>query len=640
MSTTPLSPKNQEIFMRKRVISLLLTAVLVIALLPQQALAGSLSNFSKNSTYPGFSDVPPSQWYADEVRLAYEYGLVNGKTAGTYEPDSNLTIAEAIKMAAVLHSIYTTGTSALQNSTPWYQAYVDYALRNGIISTPFYNYNANATRADFAVIFAGALPAEALTPINQIGVNTIPDVSVSYSYGPAVYLLYRAGILTGSGETRAFMPNDTIKRSEVAAIAARMVNADNRVTFSISTKDLTATEIAAICSPAVFYIEVFDSVGNPFASGSGFFISSSGVAVTNYHVIEGAASAKITMTDGKIYDIAGVYDYNESYDLAILQITGNGFPYLELGDPSTVVTGATVYAIGSPRGLDNTFSQGIVSNASRILSENNVKYIQFDAAISHGSSGGALINTKGQVIGVTSGGADDAQNLNFAVPINLAGELSRIKIVPLSSIIPPLTYTVTASESNITIPKGSHSQVKITDVSNVADSCEYVVENSLYATCSWSYWSDNSYTFLNIYGRYPGTTTITIYLYDNNHKPIAKTDINVTITQSSISIPLYPSYAVPDFGALVETPPYYEYYNDILKEMVYFYRPDDISTDFETALDNYLTLLYSAGFKLLDSFSNETHSLLYFESSRYKVTFTVGSDFKKNNAIVVSLGLK
>jgi S1-C subfamily serine protease len=411
--------------MKKRVISVLMIIVLLAGVLSVNALAaGGLSNFSKVRTYSGqFTDVPASQWYADEVQLVYEYGLIDGLTSTTFGPDENLTIAQAIKLAAVLHSIYNTGTSTLTNGSPWYQTYVDYALENGIIASGYSNYNTTATRADFAIIFAGAFPAEALTAINNISSGAIPDGSYSYSYGPAVYLLYRAGILTGSGADHAFHPNDSIKRSEVSAIAARMANSGFRQSFSMTATELTATEIAAQCSPAVFYIVVFDGNGNAFKSGSGFFINSTGLAVTNYHVIEGASSALIMTTDDEVYDVTGVYDYNEEYDLALLQVDGSGFPFLPIGDSDTVVQGATVYAIGNPQGMTNTFSQGIVSNAAREFSDTPVSFIQFDAAISSGSSGGALINTRGEAIGVTAATVVTGQNLNLAIPINLINEL-------------------------------------------------------------------------------------------------------------------------------------------------------------------------------------------------------------------------
>ena len=94
--------------MKKRVLSLLLAAVLAIGMLPS-AFAG-YENFNAQATYTAgqFTDVPETAWYAQNVRTAYEYGLINGQSATTFAPDSSLTVAEAVKLAASLHSIYHT----------------------------------------------------------------------------------------------------------------------------------------------------------------------------------------------------------------------------------------------------------------------------------------------------------------------------------------------------------------------------------------------------------------------------------------------------------------------------------------------------------------------------------------------------
>ncbi len=182
-------------------------------------------------------------------------------------------------------------------------------------------------------------------------------------------------------------------------------------------RQLSAEEIYAACSPAVFYIELYDNAGNSTGSGSGFFIDDNGTALTNHHVIEGASSAKIQMSDsGKFYDITGIYDYSEENDWALIQVDCTGNKYLTVGDDSTIVGGATVYAIGSPLGLQNTISQGLISNPKRKIGKTT--YIQISAAISHGSSGGALINKYGEVIGITSAGVDEGQNLNLALPMS------------------------------------------------------------------------------------------------------------------------------------------------------------------------------------------------------------------------------
>ena len=178
---------------------------------------------------------------------------------------------------------------------------------------------------------------------------------------------------------------------------------------------LTAAEVYARCAPAVFYIETTGCDGQPYSSGSGFFIDSRGVAVTNHHVIEDALAATATLTDGRTLPITGVLFFDEVTDFAVIQVEGRDFPTLPVGNSAAVAGGEKVYSIGSPEGLQNSISDGIISNPRR---EDIGGYIQTTAPISHGSSGGALINDRGQVVGVTVGSIEAGQNLNFAVPIN------------------------------------------------------------------------------------------------------------------------------------------------------------------------------------------------------------------------------
>ena len=287
------------------------------------------------------------------------------------------------------------------------------------------------------MILANALPAEALSARNTVEAGAIPDVPMDATCSDAVYQLYRAGVLTGSGQTSVFLPNNTIKRSEAAAVVVRMVNASFRQDLTLTAK-LTAQEIYDKCSPAVFYIKIYDIKDTAIKTGSGFFIDSSGMAVTNFHVISGAARAVITTYDGQEYEVSGVYDTDDYYDLALIQVKGSGFSYLEMGDSDAVKTGADAYAIGSPLGFKNTFSQGIISSASRMIL--GVNCIQTTAAISSGSSGGALLDNTGKVIGVTTMTAVDAQNINIAIPINMVGTLDDSKLVTLASVLPDTKY--------------------------------------------------------------------------------------------------------------------------------------------------------------------------------------------------------
>ena len=295
----------------RRAISFLMTLILAVSILSMTVLAQeNMSNFTKSKTYPPglFTDVT-DEWFAQDVRAAYEYGLINGKSDTTFEPSSNLTIAEAIKLAACMSSIYIAGSVNLTNAAdglPWYRPYVDYAMTNGIISSEYKNYNANATRADFAQIFAKALPDEALPAINNIEDNAIPDVSVGYTYGSAVYKLYRAGVLVGSNDAGAFFPNTGITRDAVATIAARMADPTRRVPLTLKAKELSATQISAKYSSAVFCLELYSEAGTVIGLGSGFFINSTGLAVTNYHVIKDITTAKAKTKGGNTYGVTGI----------------------------------------------------------------------------------------------------------------------------------------------------------------------------------------------------------------------------------------------------------------------------------------------------------------------------------------------
>ena len=418
--------------------ALFITACLAAFAAPHAIAAASLSNFQKTAEYKGeFNDVSADEWYYAGVSGVFERGIMSGKGSGVFDPSGTLTIAESIKLAACLHKGYYTGSTEFVETSPWYACYADYCRENELTAAAYRNYGAAATRSDFALMVAGALPDEALTPINRILDGAIPDVAESYSYGPAVYKLYRAGVLTGADEQGNFLPGRTVSRAEVAAIIMRILDAGTRRKFDLAA-ELTAEQIYKLASPAVFYIEIFDEEDEIIKTGSGFFISESGMAVTNNHVVTGGSSAKITTADGEEYDVAGIYDYDRRKDIALIKVEGRGFPYLEFADSEKVQTGATVYTIGSPLGLQASYSKGIVSQSLREIE--GTEYIQIDAPISSGSSGGALLNSLGRVVGVTSATAVGSQNINLAVPINFINDLDHSKHVPLESVLLTVAY--------------------------------------------------------------------------------------------------------------------------------------------------------------------------------------------------------
>jgi hypothetical protein len=192
------------------------------------------------------------------------------------------------------------------------------------------------------------------------------------------------------------------------------------------------------CAPAVFSIEVFDANGKGVKTGSGFFITGSGVAATNYHVLSGGTAARVKTSDGVEYEIIGVYDFDKQMDIALIQIEGADFTALELGKSGDVRTGDLVYTIGNPLGLYGSLAKGVVSSALRSVDGSD--YIQIDAPISSGSSGGALIDAYGRAIGITSASYQGGQNLNFAVPIDALETLNMEETSTLGSLLPDTAY--------------------------------------------------------------------------------------------------------------------------------------------------------------------------------------------------------
>ncbi|MDR1884545.1 MAG: serine protease [Prevotella sp.] len=186
-------------------------------------------------------------------------------------------------------------------------------------------------------------------------------------------------------------------------------------TEAASKNSMTGTEIFRKYNSAVFM--VFTSDGRKAYQGSGFFISASGIGISNYHVFEGTAIGyeQIKLSNNKFYQVKNIIARNKENDYIIFQVKSDGtnFNYIPIGNSQPKV-GEKVFAIGSPRGLENTFSSGEISQ----MRGDNL--IQISVPIDHGSSGGALINEYGNVIGITMGGYDDSgANLNFAVNINV-----------------------------------------------------------------------------------------------------------------------------------------------------------------------------------------------------------------------------
>lgn len=193
--------------------------------------------FPMTRLYNGeFTDVPADAWYLEALTRAYNTGIISGTSDTTFNPSGEVTVAQAIVMAARVRSIYNGDNhtfTKINESDNWYQPYIDYAVDQGIIWDTDYEdkFDNAATRGDMAYIFANTLPSSEYTEINDV--TAIPDVSELSDLHAYVMRLYKAGISQGSDNKGTFNPNNNISRAETAVIITRVALSSTRVTFNL-----------------------------------------------------------------------------------------------------------------------------------------------------------------------------------------------------------------------------------------------------------------------------------------------------------------------------------------------------------------------------------------------------------------------
>ena len=224
-------------------------------------------------------------------------------------------------------------------------------------------------------------------------------------------------------------------RTQVLTLAKAGACPANKTAMEIGSNSINAKSISALVTPSVVSISVKSTAGGGTGSGSIYRSNStSSYIITNNHVIEDAVTSgtiKVEFADGT--DVgATIVGRDRVYDVAVLQVKKGNLPVIALGDSSKVSVGDEVLAIGSPLGLSNTVTQGIVSALNRPVTAGTtdslsyVNAIQTDAAINPGNSGGALVDTRGRIIGVPSAiaslnsGSGGNIGVGFAIPINEA----------------------------------------------------------------------------------------------------------------------------------------------------------------------------------------------------------------------------
>jgi hypothetical protein len=400
---------------------------------------------------PGLFAASPSA--IQSANTLYTLGLfkgtgVNADGTPIYDLDRAPTRHEAITMLVRLLGKENEAVSKkwdipFTDVAEWAVPYVGYAYANGLtLGTDADTFGGNdiITATQYITFVLRALGYSSDTDFvwnkawelsDKLGfTNGQYNSSSAFTRGDVAFISYNALSQNNKGTDKkllaALFESGAVTMESIAQVGL------SGLLSSPEPVPLTAKEVSEKASPAVFYIEVYASSeelekGLPRSAGSGFFISDDGIAVTNYHVLDRTTYAIITTIDGASYTVNDCLYYDADRDIAVIRVSKqdlNGevideFPYLPVKNSDSVSNGDVVYAIGSPLGLQNTISNGIVSNRYRILSENGLPYIQITAPISPGSSGGVLLNEYGEAIGVTTGFFITGQNLNLAVPLDL-----------------------------------------------------------------------------------------------------------------------------------------------------------------------------------------------------------------------------
>jgi len=294
--------------------------------------------------------------------------------------------------------------------------------------------------------------------------------------------------LAGSALSGCSLVRDQLGLTPEAPVKPPPVVNDQPRSAPLQPGDNVIVKAVDRVGPAVVRIDVVKEVNNPFGGmfgmgpasqrqqgqGSGFITRASGLIFTNEHVVRGADQVAVTLPDGRNFK-GKVLGTDPLTDVAVVKVVADKLPAAALGNSDQLKPGEWAIAIGNPFGLNNTVTAGIISAVGRLnaISEGQrVPYIQTDAAVNPGNSGGPLINAAGQVIGInTAIRTAPGGGLSFAVPINLAKRIAQQIVstgqashpfigVQLMPLTPQLAREINATNSACRVPEVNGVLVK------------------------------------------------------------------------------------------------------------------------------------------------------------------------------------
>lgn len=404
---------------------------------------------------------------------------------------------------------------------------------------------------------------------------------------------------------------------------------------TVSDKKLTSNEIYTLAKEYTLTIKSIGADGKTAATGTGFYINKNGWIATNYHVIKDAY--KVTATDGNMndYDVTRIVAYSQLKDIAIISVENK--PSNCAVFSSNYTTGNTIYTLGSPLGLELTFTSGMISQSNRRFYELNdgISYIQMTAPITIGNSGSPLIDEYGNVIGVCSMTYMSAQNMNFAIPSDEIFSLDTSNPITL-----PAFYSRVHSDSDsndftglllpaadsVTTSKGSTCALYVIGIANGDYTVEYSVSNADFSVIRGGTYGNVTMFYITSSAN---ESSAELKLWFDRSPSKVKTVALKSTAPSSAQTYSGIKGNVPDFGAMCAVSPFtasdstadntntYAFYYDLNSVI-----QSGLSED--KAVSGYTELLLNNGFTLTDS--DKKNFQYSFENTLTKTTVTVSNE--------------
>ncbi|WP_425448411.1 S-layer homology domain-containing protein [Dethiothermospora halolimnae] len=391
-------------------------------------------------------DLDKSSDYAKEaiVNLTNQK-IIQGDEHGYFNPNKTLTRAEMVTLIVRvlgldIDNIPSNGTFTDVPKGHWANPYIEAAHQEGIvngISKDYFDVDGICTREEMTTLFVRALgitPDDIRVQLGRENLDKLEDKNqISDWAKDYVEFAMAKGIIHGTTNV-TFHPKGNAPREQAAVVTYRFLRSKDDILSSITDKK-TIKEIAKY-KDSVVMLESFNYDNQPISQGSGFYIGN-GLFVTNYNVLLGSNNFVITDNEGDRYEVEGIARYDEDMDFAVVKTKEmvNMEP-LKIGSSDMISKGDQIVTIGNPQGLQNTVSDGTVSGRRNLRYgyNGNLNLIQITTPISEESSGGALFNIHGYVVGITSDVMGDGE-LNFAIPIdNFKEIIDQLKFAPFENI--------------------------------------------------------------------------------------------------------------------------------------------------------------------------------------------------------------